>query len=213
MIPLMIDCTNRQIVIFGGGRVGARKASYFLQKSNVTVYSTMFCDTFDTLTVQKEYVTVTDLTREDLIGIITGAFLVITATSDPNINSEITALCRSLGILVNNADGEVGDVFLPSRIQGDEYCIAISTDGSSPAVSRFVRHHLEEHFMADLPYLDPMVRLQKRLRTRLKETITDQARRKQIVWQVLCDIEVQEMLCINEETAWHMVSGRYLHET
>ncbi|MBN1167057.1 MAG: bifunctional precorrin-2 dehydrogenase/sirohydrochlorin ferrochelatase [Methanospirillaceae archaeon] len=212
MIPLMIDCTNRQIVIFGGGQVGARKASYFIPMADVTVYSRTFCDSFDTLAVQKEYVTVTDLTREDLIGIITGAFLVITATSDPDLNSDITALCRSLEVLVNNADKEEGDVFLPSRIHGDDYCIAISTCGSSPAVSRFVRYHLEDYIRTSLPYLDPMIHLQKRLRTRLKETITDQVKRKQIIWQVLCDTEVQEMLCVDEGAAWHMVSGRYLHE-
>ena len=37
MIPLIIDFSGKRVVIFGGGEVGARKAAYFCEETEVTV--------------------------------------------------------------------------------------------------------------------------------------------------------------------------------
>jgi precorrin-2 dehydrogenase/sirohydrochlorin ferrochelatase len=160
MIPLFIDCTGRRIVIFGGGAVAARKAAYFAPEARVLVVSRSFVQKMEALQVGKTCVDIADAPDTTVAALIRGAFLVIAALSDPDQNNRIGRLCRKKGILFNNADGEAGDVVLPAVSRGKQYTLAISTGGSSPALSRYIREHIER----ELPELDAMILLHKRLR-------------------------------------------------
>ena len=42
MIPLFVECTGKQVVIFGGGEVAARKAGHFAQEAEVLMVSRTF---------------------------------------------------------------------------------------------------------------------------------------------------------------------------
>ncbi|MDO8873310.1 MAG: bifunctional precorrin-2 dehydrogenase/sirohydrochlorin ferrochelatase [Methanoregula sp.] len=208
MIPLFVDCTQRRIVIFGGGDVAARKAAYFTGIDKVTVVSRSFQQTIlDHKVVRKECDVSTE-SDESLESILDGAFLVIGALSDTGQNNRIGRLCRKLGILFNNAAGEPGDVILPSVTGGINYTLAISTNGSSPALSRFIREHLEQNF----PALDQMIALQQRLRTELKRAEPDQVKRNAILWEVLNDPSIWNALSADTAEAWKLVTKRYLHD-
>ena len=157
MIPLFVDLHGRHVVIFGGGKVASRKARYFSRESEVTVVSRSFAkDLFD-LSVRRHGADTGLLSDDELTEIISPAFLVVAALSDPGQNNRIGRLCRAKGILFNNADGETGDVIIPSAISGKNYTVAISTLGDSPAVSRFIREHLE----SDFPGLEEMITLHR----------------------------------------------------
>jgi precorrin-2 dehydrogenase / sirohydrochlorin ferrochelatase len=207
MIPLFIDCSGRRIVIFGGGAVAARKAAYFAQEACVLVVSRSFVQKLETLQVEKECVDIKDASDATLAALVRGAFLVIGALSDTAQNNRIGRLCRKKGIFFNNADGEVGDVVLPAISGGEHYTLAISTGGSSPAISRYIREHLER----ELPELDAMIVLQNRLREELKHTEPDQVRRNEILNKVLEDPSVWNLLKTDPDKAWETVSARYLH--
>jgi|SRR5208337_133485 len=207
MIPLFVDCSGRRIVIFGGGEVAARKAAYFSGKADVTVVSRSFVPAFDGIDVKRQELELGMVTGRQLAPLLSGAFLVIAAISDPAINNRIGKACKAIGILFNNADGEPGDVILPAVTDGENYTIAISTHGASPAVSRFIREHIEENF----PALDRMIELQARLREALREREPDQARRTAILWDVLEDHTVWEALLDDPDQAWDDVRRRYLH--
>jgi len=208
MIPLFVDCSGRRIVIFGGGAVAARKAAYFAQEARVLVVSRSFVHKMEMLPVEKRSVDLRDATDSTVGTLIRGAFLVIGALSDPALNNRIGSLCRKKGILFNNADGENGDVILPAIGGGEHYTLAISTGGKSPAVSRFIREHLEQ----ELPELDAMIVLQSRLRDNLKSTEPDQERRTAILHKVLYDPLVWKLLKTDPDKAWENVSGRSLHD-
>lgn len=207
MIPLFIDCSGRRVVIFGGGAVAARKAAYFVQEARVLMVSRSFVQKLETLQVEKECVDIKDASDATLAALIKGAFLVIGALSDPAQNNRIGRLCRKKGILFNNAAGETGDVVLPAISRGKHYTLAISTGGSSPAISRYIREHLER----ELPELDIMIVLQNRLREELKRMEPDQAKRNTILHKVLADPLVWKLLKTDPEKAWETVSKRYLH--
>jgi precorrin-2 dehydrogenase/sirohydrochlorin ferrochelatase len=207
MIPLFIDCTGRRIVIFGGGAVAARKAAYFAPEARVLVVSRSFVHRIEALPVGKESVDIEEASDARLGTLIGSAFLVIGALSDPAQNNRIGRLCKKKGILFNNADGKAGDVVLPAISRGENFTLAISTAGSSPAISRFIREFLEQ----ELPELDAMVVLQRRLRGELKHTEPDQARRNAILHKVLDDPAVWRILRKDPEKAWDKVSARYLH--
>jgi precorrin-2 dehydrogenase/sirohydrochlorin ferrochelatase len=207
MIPLFIDCSGRRIVIFGGGAVAARKAAYFVKEASVLVVSRSFVQKLETLQVEKEWVDIKDASDATLAALIKGAFLVIGALSDRAQNNRIGRLCRKKSILFNNADGEAGDVVLPAISRGKHYTLAISTSGSSPAISRYIREHLER----ELPELDTMIVLQSWLREELKRVESDQTKRTKTLHKVLADPLVWKLLKTDPEKAWETVSARYLH--
>jgi precorrin-2 dehydrogenase/sirohydrochlorin ferrochelatase len=206
MIPLFVDCTGRRIVIFGGGAVAARKAAYFAREADVLVLSRSFVQKLETLPVERKTMDIEDTSDAGLIALIANAFLVIAALSDTAQNNRIGKLCRRKRVLFNNADGEAGDVVLPAVSRGANYTLAISTGGSSPAISRYIREHLDR----EVPELDAMITLQRRLREELKRTEPDQARRTAILHKVLEDPSVWKLLIPYPDKAWEKVSARYL---
>ena len=208
MIPLFVDCSGRRIVIFGGGSVAARKAAYFSGNADVTVVSRSFVPAFDELKITRQDLDLVTASGRNLANVLTGAFLVIAAVSDPEINNRIGRLCKATGILFNNADGEIGDVILPAVSHGDNYTLAISTGGNSPAVSRYIRERIEETF----PALDDMILLQSRLREVLKVREPDQKKRSAIIAKVLHDPTVWAALESRRPDVWDDVRARYLHD-
>jgi precorrin-2 dehydrogenase/sirohydrochlorin ferrochelatase len=206
MIPLFVDCSRRRSVIFGGGDVASRKTACFAGVAQVTVVSRSFQQKILDLPVFFKECDVSTESDEVLEALLEWAFLVIGALSDPEQNNRIGRLCRKRGILFNNADGEPGDVILPSVTGGINYTIAISTHGSSPGISRFIREHLEQEF----PALDEMIALQQRLRTELKRAEPDQIKRDAIIWQVLEDTAIWNALSADPADAWNLVKKRYL---
>jgi precorrin-2 dehydrogenase / sirohydrochlorin ferrochelatase len=208
MIPLFVDCSGKRIVIFGGGEVASRKAAYFSGEADVIAVSRSFSHKMSILPVQRLMLDAGRVPDSVLNEIIGGAFLVIGAFSDAGQNNRIRDLCTAGGILFNNADGEPGDVIIPSMIRGKNYTIAISTKGTSPAVSRFLREYLETR----LPSLDKMVALQRDLRARLKETEPSVPRRNLILREVLSDPVIWETLGRDPVQARQYAEERYLHE-
>jgi len=208
MIPLFVDCSGKHIVIFGGGEVAHRKAAYFSGEADVLVVSRSFSHKMSILPVKRQMLEAGRVSDEVLNGIIDKAFLVIGALSDTIQNNRIKNLCIAREILFNNADGEAGDVIIPSVTGGENFTLAISTKGNSPAVSRFIREHLETQF----PALDDMIALQRDLRAQLKHSEPSQSRRNAILWEVLNDHELWITLKHDPARARQKVKERYLHE-
>jgi len=207
MIPLFVDCSGKCIVIFGGGEVASRKAAYFSREADVLVVSRSFSPKIATLPVRRRVLDVSTVSDEDIAGITRQAFLVIGTLPDPSSNNRIGEICKGQRILFNNAEGQAGDVIIPSVTGGDNYILAISTKGSSPALSRFIREQIEMHY----PALDEMVALQHELREQLKRSEPSQSRRNAILREVLHDRAVWEILEKDPDKARVELKRRYLH--
>jgi precorrin-2 dehydrogenase/sirohydrochlorin ferrochelatase len=206
MIPLMVNLSDKKVLIFGGGTVGARKARFFSPEADVTIISRSFsavCDELPVRTVERDLSNASDA---DLAGMIAGAFIAIAATPDAALNDRIGSICHANGVLFNNAYGETGDILIPSVIRGKHFHLAISTSGESPAVSRFLR----EYIQSSLPDIDRMIVLQGRLRKALQDRLPDSDARKKILWEVLNDPGVWNALGKGEDDGWRMVKERYL---
>ncbi len=206
MRPLMIDLTGKTVVIIGGGEVGARKARFFAPAAEVTVISRSFSPHLSGIDVKRIPCDIRDLPDGKIRALLDGAFAVVAATPDPSLNNRIGTLCREKGILFNNASGDTGDLLIPSVIAGDHFLLALSTEGESPAVSRFLREHLQ----STLPELDRMVALQGRLRKYLLDIEPDSRKRKDIVKKVLHDPSVWVALAKSEDGAWQIIEEKYL---
>jgi len=207
MIPLFVDCSGKCIVIFGGGEVASRKAAYFSREADVLVVSRSFSPKMSALPVERRVLDVSTASDEDIGGITRQAFLVIGTLPDSSSNNRIGEICKGQKILFNNAEGRAGDVIIPSVTGGDNYILAISTKGSSPALSRFIREQIEIHY----PALDQMVALQQELREQLKRSEPSQSRRNAILQEVLHDRAVWEILEKDPQKARVELKRRYLH--
>ncbi|WML68479.1 MAG: Precorrin-2 dehydrogenase [Methanoregula sp. SKADARSKE-2] len=207
MIPLFVDCSGRQVIIFGGGEVAYRKALFFLREAGVTVVSRSFGEKIAGLDIHRVEEDLSWISEEELDTLIDSAFLVVAALSNPDLNNRIGRHCRRKGILFNNADGIPGDVIIPSVTPAENYTLAITTGGSSPAISRFIREHLE----AEFPAMDAMIALQNELREKLRGSEPLQRRRNEILREILQDQEIWDLLKEDPASARERVLGRYIH--
>jgi precorrin-2 dehydrogenase/sirohydrochlorin ferrochelatase len=193
-LPLLIDMSDKKVVIFGSGSVGERKANLFSEYAKVTIVSRSFHDVFYDL--EEKYgiklikADAGKLADEEINEIIRDAFLVIPATNDRSINERIVNLSKSFGILTNEVDA-IGDVTVPAVIKREGLTISISTTGSSPAFSRYTRQQVEKIIT---PEFADMIKIQDEMRTYLKDEVPDQRDRKEILWNILESEEVWDGL-------------------
>jgi precorrin-2 dehydrogenase / sirohydrochlorin ferrochelatase len=196
LLPLFLDLGSRSVVIFGGGSVGERKARLFSEFSRVTVVSKGFTEAI----LQMERAGSAKLIRADLAQgyheYLEGAFMVIPATSDAELNRSIEIAASKKGILVNKVDG-IGDVVVPSLIRKGPIAIAIST--KSPALSKYLRLRLERELDENF---EGMARLLGQIREEIKQEVPDQVERSRIIWSILSDREVWELLDLSYEKAY-----------
>jgi precorrin-2 dehydrogenase len=76
-----------------------------------------------------------------------GAFLVIAATSSPDLNAQVFNEARERKVLCNSVDDpEHCDFYYPAVVNRGDLQIAISTNGRSPALAQRLRQELEEQF-------------------------------------------------------------------
>lgn len=71
----------------------------------------------------------------------------ITATDDPHVNRQVARDGDAANVFVNSADDPANCAFtLPSVVTRGDLQIAVSTNGRSPAMSRWARRNLEAMF-------------------------------------------------------------------
>lgn len=205
MIPLIHDMKGKKVTIFGGGRVAFRKASYFHPESGVTVIGRSIGDEIAALGVR----CITEEIEADgdkIAKYIAGSFAVVAATSDRELNDAIGEACRSRGILFNNADGEQGDIMIPSVVRGKNFVFAVSTEGKSPAVPRYIRHLIERECRG----IDDMIELQSEIREMLRARVPDQETRNRVLREIVEDEEVWKHLEKDKREAVEYINGKYL---
>lgn len=186
MLPVFIDLKDRRTVVFGGGPVGFRKASYFARESEVTVVSRDFAPEFQGSGIAQ----VSADARDAMDEWIERSDLVVAATDDPDVNEAISRKSRARGKYCNRADG-ASDLLIPSTIMRRNYVVAISTLGRSPGMSKYLRMYLES-VLEDR--FEIMVDLQEELRAELKDIVPDQRDRERMLWKVLDDRAVWDAL-------------------
>ncbi|WP_313758036.1 bifunctional precorrin-2 dehydrogenase/sirohydrochlorin ferrochelatase [Tissierella sp.] len=156
--PIMIDISNKCIIVVGGGEVAHRKTKKLLEfGGNVMILSPNNIQKFQEL--KERYKEKLDFIYDEYNKkYIEGAFLVIGATSSRKVNKQISEDCKSLDILVNIVDSkEDSDFITPSIINNDAITISISTMGSFPYLSKKIRMDMEDSYKKfNKEYLDTL---------------------------------------------------------
>jgi siroheme synthase-like protein len=140
--PLMLDVTDRLVVIVGGGSVAVRKARGLLEAgaTKVRMVATSFRDD---VPAAAEKVREAFEPRH-----LDGASLVFAATDSPDVNDAVVREARRRNVWVNRADGdddEPGDFTTPAALRKGPVTVTVSTTGS-PALAALVRDELSRRF-------------------------------------------------------------------
>jgi len=145
--PMFVSLEGRSCLVVGAGQVGLRK-----------IQSLADCGASKLLIIERAEPNAAlrelaarpgvILARRDFAETdLEGMFLVIAATSNPEVNRRIGDMCRVRGILCNIVDlPEEGSFVVPSCVQRGDLSIAISTNGQSPALTKRIRKDLQDRF-------------------------------------------------------------------
>ena len=192
MIPLLHDFAGATVLVFGGGRVGARKARRFAREARVVVVSPTFEGAFGA-----DVALVRAAPGAEMVDALVeraDPALVVAATDDAAVNEAAAAAARDAGALVNRADRsgdrDAGSVVVPATVRDDPVVVAVATGGRSPALSR----HLRERFEEDVEGAGAMAELTAALRTDLRERGVDADRRREAVRAVVRSTPVWKAL-------------------
>jgi len=80
-------------------------------------------------------------------GDLDGMFIVVAATSSPELHKQIFQQARRRGVLCNIVDvPELCDFYYPAVVQRGALQVAVSTSGQSPTLAQRLRIELEEQF-------------------------------------------------------------------
>jgi siroheme synthase-like protein len=142
--PVFLDLHDMNVLVVGGGRIGARKAEGLSAAgARVRLVATDVSEHVDAATID-------DLRPRAFEAIdLDGIRLVVTATGDEQVDAAISAEARARGIWTNAADQPVDCEFiLPAIARRGRVTIAVSTDGASPALARELRNLIDE-FLTD----------------------------------------------------------------
>ncbi len=140
--PVFLDITGKKCVVVGGGEVAARKVVRLLDcGAKVCVVSPQIVPE---LAAIKQEGHIEHINCEYAGEYLCGAFLVIGATDNEQINAAISQDAKAKGIPVNIVDDpQKCDFILPSLVERGDLTIACSTGGNSPALARYLREELE----------------------------------------------------------------------
>ncbi|MEY7848713.1 bifunctional precorrin-2 dehydrogenase/sirohydrochlorin ferrochelatase [Natrarchaeobius sp. A-rgal3] len=188
MIPLLHDFTDATVLIFGGGSVGARKARRFAREADVVVVGPVFGDrSFGGADLIRATPSPDEI--EEWLE-RTSPALVVAATDDERVNDAVSEAADDRSILCNRTDRAGGrrprSVVVPATVREDPVVVSISTGGTAPAVSKYLRRELEE----TLAGAGEMATLCGELREVLKARDVEPDRRRKLVTDVANSPEV-----------------------
>jgi len=192
--PVYIQLRNQSCVVIGGGKIAEGKVEGLLAvEARVTVISPELSPRLQELSNQKQ---ITYIPRAYQAGDLTGAFMVICATDQAEINHQVWQEASANRQLVNVVDDTPRCNFIaPSILRKGDLTIAISTSGKAPALA--VR--LKERFQREIgPEYERFLELAGELREPLAKHIPDFETRKAL-WYELVDSDILEVLARGEE--------------
>ena len=140
MYPIFLKLEGRDVLVVGAGQVACRKAQA-LQRAGAKLRC-VAPDVCDEIRAVPDIRITQRAWREDDCE---GAFMVVAATGDAQLNAEIREAAHELGALVNAVDDPPNcDFYVPAIARIGDLMIAISTQGKAPLVAGRVRAHLEK---------------------------------------------------------------------
>lgn len=134
--PFFIDIKNRKSLVVGSGEIARHKIELLKDfEADITCISKEPLDLEGISFIQKE------IDKDD----IDAYFLVIAATENRQLNSNIGKWCREKNILVNVVDQKEDCTFIfPAIVKKEEITAAFSSGGENPLICSYLKKRYEE---------------------------------------------------------------------
>lgn len=178
MYPLNWKAEGRPCLVAGAGHVALRKARGLLAaKAEVTVVAPEGVPEFSALAAEGRL----RWERTSFLpGMERGADLVVSTTGDVRVARYLSEAAARERFLYNAADfPALGNCTLPAHFERGSLTVAVSTEGKSPAFSRYIRQWLEGEIPDNFgDWLDRLAAL----REEAKETI-EGSRAREAFWR------------------------------
>jgi len=181
LFPAFLDLSGRRVLLVGGGAVARRKAEALLEAgASVLVGAPALEPVLLRWASEGRF---THLNGRFVPEWLEGAWLVIAATDDPEVNAHVAAEATARHIWVNVVDDAPRCSFqVPARIERGPLQVAISSRGEAPMVARWLRETLEATLDEGLGTLAEWLGAR---REALRSRFPDTTRRRQIIERVL----------------------------
>lgn len=189
MYPISVNLKDKSCLVIGGGAIAERRVLGLLgQGARITVVAP------DTTPKLREMAAASaiDWQCENCKNeMLDGAFLVIAATNNRDVNAAMTREAQSRNILVCRADKyEDGNFTTPAVVRRGNLVLTVTTEGRSPTLAAIVRERLELEYDAKWESLTALLGA---LRPAIQQT-GDANTRKQMTNRLIEDSGILELL-------------------
>jgi len=187
--PMYVDLKNKKCIVIGGGEIAERKVGNLLEsRADVTVISPQLTEHLQQLALARA---IKHLRRNYRRGDLEGAFLVISATDNSDLNAIVCDEAHQKNILVNIVDDPKKCSFIvPSVVERGDLLISISTSGNCPALAKKIRKKLEKEYGEE--YID-YIKLLQEVREMIRQKYTSPEERRLLLNKVL-DLDILPLL-------------------
>jgi precorrin-2 dehydrogenase / sirohydrochlorin ferrochelatase len=201
--PVYVQLRQQPCVVIGGGKIAEGKVEGLLAaEAKVTVISPDLTQRLHKLAKEKQ---ITYFARTYQPGDLTGAFMVICATDQAEINHQVWQEANSNHQLVNVVDDTPRCNFIaPSILRKGDLTIAISTSGKAPALAVRLNERLQREIG---PEYGRFLELAGALREPLAQHVPDFETRKAL-WYELVDSEILDVLAQGDEISAREIISR-----
>jgi len=125
-LPLLLDLTDRRVVVVGGGAVAMRRVPSFVEAgAHVVLIAPDVAEELAELSIHVEQ-------RPFRSGDVDGAWLVLAATDDPQVNAEVAAEAQRHHVFCIRSDAaEAGSARMPAVHRSGQVTVAVNA-GDDP---------------------------------------------------------------------------------
>jgi precorrin-2 dehydrogenase/sirohydrochlorin ferrochelatase len=144
--PVNLYIAGRLCVIFGGGSVALRKVNSLIDAGGkVRLISPVVVKELEAMAALEK---IEWFARSYVRGDVEGAFLVFAATSNREVQQQISVEAGEKKALFNSADDPAGSLFhVPAHFRRGRILVTVATGGGSPALAKILRQQLEERIV------------------------------------------------------------------
>lgn len=167
--PVFLKLQDRTVVLIGGGQVALAKVNGLI--ASAARIRLIAPELHADLCALARAPSIEWIPRAYQSGDLAGAVLAIAATSNRDLNAQVAADARSLGVPINVVDDpEECDWISPAVARRQHLTVAISTGGRSPSLARLLRERIEgEVIPPGLPELLDVIAEERALRLKAGE--------------------------------------------
>lgn len=176
LFPIFVKMDQIQTLLVGAGPVGLEKLQAIFRSSplaKVKIVAEQVIPEVIEFIADKKSVQLEQ--RSLLASDLEGKDLVMVASNNPDLNTQIRTLTRTQQILLNVADKpDLCDFYLGSIVQKGNLKIAISTNGKSPTMAKRLKEFINDLLPEEI---DETLELMQEYRNQLRGDFEDKVKK------------------------------------